>query len=115
MNNSILTIMKKELARFFGDKKVVFSTILLPGLMIFVLYSFMGSAITSQFTVEEDYKAECFVKNLPNDDTLQMMLKETFTFQTISSDEEIKQAKKEITAERSGFVCCLSGNFYRRY
>ena len=96
MNNSVLTIMKKELARFFGDKKVVFSTILLPGLMIFILYSFMGSAITSQYTVEEDYKAGCYIKNLPDDDTLQMMLNENFSFHTVSSDEEIKQAKNMI-------------------
>ena len=36
MRNNIFTIMKKELARFFGDKRMVVS-ILLPGIMIFVL------------------------------------------------------------------------------
>lgn len=38
------TICRKELARFFGDKRMVFTSLILPGLLIYVLYSFMGSA-----------------------------------------------------------------------
>lgn len=53
--SAIGTIFRKELARFFGDKRMAFSTILLPGLMIYVMYSFMGSALTSQFSVEDTY------------------------------------------------------------
>ena len=52
---NILTIAKKEFARFFKDKGLVFSTILLPGLMIYVMYSFMGSAMSSLYTVDRYY------------------------------------------------------------
>ncbi|RKI42311.1 ABC transporter permease [bacterium D16-51] len=114
MNNSILTIMKKELARFFGDKKVAFSTILLPGLMIFVLYSFMGSALTSQFSVEEDYKAECYVMNFPKDDTLKMMLKEGFRFKEISSEEEVKQVKKKLQEKETDLCVVFPEDFSER-
>ena len=114
MNNSILTIMNKELARFFGDKKVAFSTILLPGLMIFVLYSFMGSALTSQFSVEEDYKAECYVMNFPEDDTLKMMLKEGFRFKEISSEEEVKQAKKKLQEKETDLCVVFPEDFSER-
>ena len=54
MKSGILTIMKKELARFFGDKRTV-AGVLLPGVMIYVLYSFMGTTMGSVFGVEEDY------------------------------------------------------------
>ena len=54
MKSGILTIMKKDLARFFGDKRTV-AGVLLPGVMIYVLYSFMGTAMGSVFGVEEDY------------------------------------------------------------
>ena len=37
--------MKKELARFFGDRRLVITTLLLPGIMIYVVYSFLGSAM----------------------------------------------------------------------
>jgi len=40
----MLTIFRKELARFFGDKRMVVTSLLLPGVLIYVLYSFMGSA-----------------------------------------------------------------------
>ena len=34
MKSGILTIMKKELTRFFTDKRLVFTTILMPGILI---------------------------------------------------------------------------------
>ena len=52
--SGILTIMKKELSRFFSDKRTV-AGILLPGVMIYLLYTFMGSAMGSSFGVDEEY------------------------------------------------------------
>ena len=42
--NNILTVMKKELRRFFGDKRMLL-TLVLPGLLIYVIYSLMGGAL----------------------------------------------------------------------
>lgn len=64
MKSSILTIMKKELARFFGDKRMVVS-ILMPGILIYVMYSFMGSAMGSMFGVDEDYVPTIQAVSLP--------------------------------------------------
>ena len=44
--NNVLTIIKKEFARFFKDKRLVLSTLILPGLLIFLLYTLMGSVFT---------------------------------------------------------------------
>ncbi len=44
--NNILTVMKKELRRFFGDRRMLM-TILLPGILIYLIYSLMGDAMTS--------------------------------------------------------------------
>lgn len=41
-----LTILKKELTRFFKDRKLIL-TMIFPGILIYVLYSIMGSAIGS--------------------------------------------------------------------
>ena len=43
---NILTIMKKELRRFFGDRRML-ATLVLPGLLIYVVYSLMGGALTN--------------------------------------------------------------------
>lgn len=64
MKGAVFTIFKKEIFRFLGDKKTVFGTILLPGLMIYVMYTFMGSAFASQYG-GDDLEASCYVENLP--------------------------------------------------
>ena len=49
--NNIFTIMKKELFRYLSDRRMLLTTILLPGLMIYIVYSIMGQAMSSQFEV----------------------------------------------------------------
>lgn len=66
MRNPVITILKKELARFFGDKRMAFTTVLLPGLLIFVLYNVMGNALAKQFSVSENYKPTAVIENLPD-------------------------------------------------
>ena len=68
-----MTIIKKELARFFGDKRMVFTTILMPGLMIYIMYSFMGSGLTSRFEADEDYTYRIYAENMPS--TVSAMIK----------------------------------------
>lgn len=65
MKNNILTIIKKEFVRFFGDKRLVFTTILMPGIMIYALYTFMGQGLMSQLSTDEDYVYEISVENMP--------------------------------------------------
>lgn len=51
----ILIVMRKELARVFTDKKLIFTTIILPGLLLFVVYSLMGSAMSRMVEPEKAY------------------------------------------------------------
>ena len=55
MSKKMIAIMKKEFARFFGDKRLVFTTILMPGLMIYILYTLLGQGIMKQFAASKDY------------------------------------------------------------
>lgn len=64
MKNPILVVMKKELARFFGDRKLV-ASILLPGVLIYVMYTFLGAAMTETFSTEDSYVPSVAVLNLP--------------------------------------------------
>lgn len=63
--HNIITIVKKELARFFGDKKLFLTTVILPGLMIYLLYSFMGGGLMNQFEGKEDYVPKIAIYNIP--------------------------------------------------
>lgn len=66
MKNNLITIMKKEFARFFGDRRMVVTVLLLPGLMIYAIYSFMGSAMTDQFQTDDAYTCNVAFHNLPD-------------------------------------------------
>lgn len=58
----ILVIVKKELKRFFTDKRMIMSLIL-PGVLIFVLYSLMGNFIGDAITPADDYEYVICVEN----------------------------------------------------
>ena len=61
---NVLTIIKKEFSRFFKDKRMVI-TILLPGVLIFILYSVMGSLFQEQGKIDEDFRPAAYVINMP--------------------------------------------------
>ena len=63
--NNILTIIKKEFARFFGDKRMVFTTVIMPGLLIYIIYSFVVGGIRDTFEDNENSRAKVYVQNMP--------------------------------------------------
>ena len=65
MKSNMITVMKKELTRFFTDKRMVLTTLLMPGLMIYLMYSLMGQGFASQYEDSEDFKAKVQVESLP--------------------------------------------------
>ena len=92
MRSPVLTIFKKELARFFGDRRMALTTILLPGLMIYVLYTFMGIALSSQFSVEDTYRPTAVVENLP--DSLSAALSQALEIQEEAEPMELVRNQK---------------------
>lgn len=58
----IFVIVKKELKRFFTDKRMIMSLIL-PGVLIFVLYSVMGNFIGKAIIPADDYEYVICVEN----------------------------------------------------
>lgn len=65
MKNNVMTIAKKELARFFSNKGSAIVSIILPGLLIFVMWTFMGSAMGSMFKPDDTKRPVVAVVNEP--------------------------------------------------
>ncbi len=61
---NVFTIIKKEFSRFFRDRRMVV-TVLLPGLLIYILYSLMGSVFSDYGKVDENYKYTAAIVNCP--------------------------------------------------
>ena len=60
-----LTIIKKEFARFFGDRQLIFTAIIMPGLLIYLIYSFMGTGIESMIQEGMNDNVTLRVENMP--------------------------------------------------
>ncbi len=61
---NLWVIIKKELKRIFTDKRML-ASLILPGLLIFVVYSVMGNVMVDVFSEEDDYVYELRVENEP--------------------------------------------------
>ncbi len=65
MKSNTLTIIKKEFARFFGDRQLLFTTVIMPGLLIYIIYSFMGIGMKKMATEGTNEQVTLCVENLP--------------------------------------------------
>lgn len=65
MKSNTWTIIKKEFARFFGDKQLLFTSVIMPGLLIYIIYSLMGSGMSKMATEGADDVVFVRVENLP--------------------------------------------------
>ena len=61
---NILTLIKKEFSRFFKDRRMII-TVLLPGVLIYALYSLMGTVFTEMNKPDEAYVPTAVVVDLP--------------------------------------------------
>ncbi len=111
MKNNVLTIMKKECARLFGDRKLVFSGIILPGLLIYILYTLMGSWIGNIAKVDEDYRYKVSVVNMP--ESISYTISESGLSIEIThiSESDVEAVKKQISAEEIDLLIEFPKNF----
>ena len=65
MKSNTLTIIKKEFARFFGDRQLLFTTVIMPGLLIYIVYSLMGNGIQKMVTEGANEVVTLQVENMP--------------------------------------------------
>lgn len=64
--SGIMTILKKELKRFFTDKRMLIS-LMIPGILIYLVYSFMGSMLASSNEIDENYVYQVNVVEMPEE------------------------------------------------
>lgn len=108
MKSKMITVMKKEFSRFFGDKRMVFSTLILPALMIYVMYSFMGDGLMTQFTVEEDYVSPIYVYNMP--DTMKPVFGE-LAVDILDNDKSVDEMKEAVQNKEADLLAVFPEDF----
>lgn len=91
--NTVLTIIKKEFRRFFSDKRLIFTTILMPGLILYLCYTLIG-VISSSVTADQPQSYTAYVRNMPDilSDSLSAVL-------DVSSQPVTDEEAKNLIAE----------------
>lgn len=88
---NVFTLIKKEFSRFFKDKRMVLS-ILLPGVMIFVVYSLMGTVMEEIGKTDPGYRPTVCVINAPEE------VKTTFSLLFELKEEDENTAKEKVVS-----------------
>ncbi len=107
--HNMLSIVKKELYRFLTDKKLMLTTVLLPGLMIYGIYSFMGEGMMNMFETDDDYKPQVAVYDLPDilNTRFQILYMDMIDVENLS----IEEAKEMTAAQELDLVVVFPKNF----
>jgi len=95
--NGMATILKKELARIFKDKKMVFSVFLLPVLVMVGIMVLIGNLVDNMTDDIESHTPVVYVQNQP--DTFRTFLEAgdySYDIYSITSDAERNEAEDKI-------------------
>lgn len=93
---AVLTIIKKEFMRFFGDRRLLLTTLLLPGIVLYAVYSALGAVFAN--VMQDSSVPVAYVRNMP--ESLGEAIDEMFDLRdTDLTDEEIKSQLVEGDAD----------------
>ena len=95
-SNAILTIFKKELARFFKDRRTLIA-LLMPGFLIYIIYSLMGGAMSDAFMPDEDYDPIIYVENAPASAIALFELAELDYLDSENAQDEMNRIKNGVS------------------
>ncbi|MDF2944777.1 MAG: putative rane protein [Herbinix sp.] len=96
--NGTKNIIKKELARVFNDKKLIFSLFIMPAVMIVGIYSLMGSLMSNMMSDIEEHIPTVYIQNAPED------LSEAITAAQYNGNIEYLNATDNTDALKDGIL-----------
>lgn len=92
----IMTILKKELRRVFGDKKMIFGMFIMPPLMMIIIFSLIGNTMGNMMEDVESHKSLVYFSNLDEKTEADLgSLAETMIIESVK-DEEMESLKEKL-------------------
>lgn len=84
----IMTILKKELRRVFGDKKMIFGMFIMPPLMMIIIFSLIGNTMGNMMEDVESHKSLVYFSNLDEKTEANLgSIAETMIIESVKDDE----------------------------
>ena len=92
----IMTILKKELRRVFGDKKMIFGMFIMPPLMMIIIFSLIGNTMGDMMEDVESHKSLVYFSNLDEKTETDLgSLAETMIIESVK-DGEMESLKEKL-------------------
>ncbi|MCH5142423.1 MAG: ABC transporter permease [Clostridiales bacterium] len=104
---NVLTIIKKEFSRFFKDRRMLI-TILLPGILIYIVYSLMGTVFKNESKIDENFRPAAYVINMPAGDLGKAL---SSVLQISEEQMDAEAAKKKVEEGSLDLAIIFSENF----
>lgn len=109
MKSNLSTIIRKELSRFFMDRKLLVTTAILPGLMIYIIYTLMGGMFSKLLTTDENYVYK--IQTVRSSENTEAFFSQAgLSFTEIGADE-LDGAKQAVTEGRLDLCIVFPENF----
>lgn len=107
--NNIFTIIKKELRRIFTDKRML-AGLILPGILIYLVYSLMGNFMVDNFTPTDNYEYRVVVFNEP--ESLQAIHQtKDYKIKIIDDYDSVEKAKAGLSNKEFEILIVYDENF----
>lgn len=106
---NINAIIKKELTRFITDKRLLFVSVFMPGIMIFLMYSLLGAYINGSEKKEET-SYHIAVYHLPESLVTLKSLKNV-EMESMGEAGQLKEYQSQVRSEKLDAAVVFSDTF----
>lgn len=105
----ILLIMKKELVRFISDKRLFFIAVFMPGIMVFLIYSILGSSMDRLNGSENNQNPVIYVENVPTE--INAIFRSTQLDYQPCSDKDIADIQDSLRTQQADLLIRFPKDF----
>lgn len=107
---NVYGIIKKELDKIFKFPRMIFSTLVLPGLLIFFIYVVMGQSFNEQSNIIDEHQTIINVVNMP--ESYQNILNNVDNIEVrIVGEEKIEEISNQIYANNNDVLVIFESDF----
>lgn len=109
MKTNVGDIIKKELLRFLEDKRLLFTAVIMPGLMVCVVYSLVGNLMAKSSTTDNDYVFKVAAANMPTE--IEMIFNESRCEVSFVEEEQLQTIQNELIEKNTDICIIFPENF----
>jgi sodium transport system permease protein len=114
MKSNLWIVIKKELKRVFDDKRLVFTTFILPAISIAIIYSIMGNMVGNMTNDIKTHVPSVYVQNAPESFTQLIKndpYQDSMNLNIVPEDQSLDQIKNDIQNGKADLLVVFQDNF----